>query len=177
MASAHLMCLSGWFLLLTVDTVVGMNALDDRFGFFHCHLQQLHSRPRTAARRPWQQVVVTSCTASGDWSKATPLSSLLELQLELCMYILALNTGATSTSTWSTGCSFTAFYSYEAHFSEFFPADPTCTFSRPRLLHGASAEHGGFTPSSRRCLSPGAQVGRGGGGSYGSSADAGHEQL
>jgi len=47
----------------------------DVFGFFHSHLKQLHSRPRTAA---------------------TPLNSLLELQLELCMYVLALNTGKES---------------------------------------------------------------------------------
>lgn len=47
----------------------------DVFGFFHSHLKQLHGRPRTSA---------------------TPLSSLLELQLELCMYVLALNTGQDS---------------------------------------------------------------------------------
>ena len=45
------------------------------FGHFHSHLQKLHSRPR---------------------SGATPLDSLLELQLELCMFSLALNVGRES---------------------------------------------------------------------------------
>ncbi|CAJ1362963.1 unnamed protein product, partial [Effrenium voratum] len=44
----------------------------DVFGIFHSHLKQLHHRPRTAA---------------------TPLQSLLKLQLELCIFVLALETG------------------------------------------------------------------------------------
>ncbi|CAK9070393.1 unnamed protein product [Durusdinium trenchii] len=56
------------------EEVKGKSALDV-FGLFHSHMKQLHSRPRTAA---------------------TPLDSLLELQLELCMFVLALNTGTES---------------------------------------------------------------------------------
>ncbi|CAE7296965.1 VPS35A [Symbiodinium pilosum] len=44
----------------------------DVFVLFHVHLKQLHGRPRTAA---------------------TPLISLLTLQLELCMFVLALQPG------------------------------------------------------------------------------------
>mmetsp|Transcript_84420 Transcript_84420/g.149339 ORF Transcript_84420/g.149339 Transcript_84420/m.149339 type:complete len:848 (-) Transcript_84420:44-2587(-) len=44
----------------------------DAFGLFHAHLNELHGRPRTVA---------------------TPLASLLALQLELCMSALALHPG------------------------------------------------------------------------------------
>ena len=45
------------------DSSCSLTAWHHRFGFFHSHLKQLHSRPRTAA---------------------TPLNSLLELQLDRC---------------------------------------------------------------------------------------------